>query len=176
VTSEPGQGSRFVLCIPVEICAPEIREPAPRPAAEAPKATARHVLVVDDNEINRMLIVKILEAAGMSAVAVDSGERAFELLARGPGAGDEEPFEAVLMDIQMPGLDGIETTRCIRRLSNAYRDIPVIAVTAHDAEEDADERAKAGMNGYVAKPIDAQKLCEQIELATAPANRVAARA
>jgi len=106
------------------------------------------ILVVDDNEANRDMLSRRLGRNGLTVLTAEDGQQALDLLAR-------EPFDVVLLDVMMPGIDGIEVLRRVREtLSPA--DLPIIMVTAKDASEDMVEAFKAGANDYVTKPIDFQ--------------------
>jgi PAS domain S-box-containing protein len=115
------------------------------------------VLVVDDNEVNRRLAVRLLEKHGHQAQEAKSGRGAFEALENGA-------FDAVLMDVQMPGMDGFETTAIIRQRELATgRHVPIIAMTAHAMEGDRQRCLEAGMDGYVTKPVSVKALLCEIE-------------
>jgi two-component system, sensor histidine kinase and response regulator len=108
------------------------------------------VLVVEDNEINRQVARELLAAAGIEAECAESGEAALLLCAR-------RRYDTVLMDIQMPGLDGIETTRRLKADAR-LADMPVVALTAHAMASDRARFLEAGMDDYLAKPIDEAEL------------------
>jgi two-component system sensor histidine kinase/response regulator len=115
------------------------------------------VLVVDDNALNCRLLAILLERAGHRVVTVQSGEAALERLSA-------EPFDLVLMDMQMPGLDGLETTRRIRALPDAARAAtPVVAVTANAMAGDERRCRESGMDGYLTKPVDGATLLATVE-------------
>ena len=105
-----------------------------------------HVLVVEDNLVNQMIARKVLEKLGCSVKAVDNGIKALEVLA-------QEQFDLVLMDCMMPEMDGYEATRQIRVSGKPYADIPVIAFTANEAENDQQSCKQAGMNDFIHKPV-----------------------
>jgi len=110
------------------------------------------ILLVEDNEINRQVARVILEEAGFIVEFAGNGSDAIERI-----ADITLPLDAVLMDIQMPGIDGYEATRIIRgKLKN--HDLPIIAMTAHVMESDRQNCFRAGMNDYVSKPVDAEQL------------------
>jgi CheY-like chemotaxis protein/two-component sensor histidine kinase len=119
----------------------------------------KRILLVEDNELNREIAVEILENQGMIVATEENGEKAVErIIKSGPNA-----YEAILMDIQMPGMDGYEATKAIRKLEDkALADIPIIAMTASAFEEDRKKATEAGMNGYVSKPIDIPVLFETL--------------
>ena len=112
--------------------------------------TRRTILVVDDNLVNKRIMVSQIESLGYTAVAVDSGQEALEILG-------ERHFDAVLMDCQMPRLDGYETTRRIRE-SEEHEHTIVIAVTAHGLLGERRRCLAAGMDDYLAKPFRAAQL------------------
>jgi CheY-like chemotaxis protein len=149
--SEPGVGSVFVLDVPAEPAPAPAAVAAPAPAAEgqaiAPKSTLR-VLLVDDNAINRMVGQRLLQREGHQVEVLESGEQAIERLAR-------ETYDAVFMDVQMPGLDGLETTRILR--GKGLR-TPVVALTANALSGDREVCIAAGMTDYLPKPLDLGEL------------------
>ncbi|MCE8020005.1 response regulator [Halomonas sp. MCCC 1A11036] len=109
------------------------------------------VLIVDDNTINRRLLRELLQRPGLELVEAGSGEEALAL-AEGPA------FHLVLMDIRMPGMDGIETTRALRRLGGHWTHCPIIAVTAHAHDSERERLREAGMPEVLAKPVDSNRL------------------
>ena len=108
------------------------------------------VLLVEDNEYNQLVAVELLKAVGMRVTVAENGRKALDLL-------HVSRFDVVLMDIQMPVMDGCETTRCIRS-DPAYQALPIIAMTAHAMISDRDKCVAAGMNDYVSKPVDPDSL------------------
>jgi len=116
---------------------------------------ARRLLVVEDNEVNQWLALTILRKAGFKAAAVANGIEALREIRR-------EAYDLVLMDMQMPEMDGIEATRHIRAMSGELSSVPIIAMTANAMEEDRQKCLQAGMNDYVSKPIDQAKLLSKI--------------
>jgi CheY-like chemotaxis protein len=127
-------------------------------AAEA-HAQALSVLVAEDNEINALLMRSLLMRLGHHAVITTNGEEALEswLAARSAGT----PYDLVLMDIQMPQLDGIETTKQIRAREAGHR-TPILALTANTLVEDRYACFEAGMDGFLIKPLDREKLAEAL--------------
>jgi len=112
------------------------------------------ILVAEDERVNRVVIQRILEKFGHSAVCVPSGEAAIEKL-------KQTEFDLFLTDIQMPGMDGVETGRYVRREMGLT--LPIIALTAHAMKGDRDRFLEAGMNGYIAKPFEIKQLEREIE-------------
>jgi len=113
------------------------------------------ILVVEDNIINQKVTLHILKSAGYSAEIAESGREALEALKK-------HPYDLILMDIQMPEMDGFETTGIIRSLKNGREDTPVIAMTAHTMEEDRKKCMEAGMNDYLAKPVQPAEVIKMI--------------
>ena len=163
VDSAPGAGSRFFFTARFRAQGQAMRgvplptmsaDPATAVAADIDLAGAR-VLVVDDNEINRLIAQELLEAAGAMVRTARSGKEAVDCLAGGAD------FDAVLMDIQMPEMDGYQATEAIRtRLGLA--DLPVIAMTAHALEEERRQCLDAGMNDHIPKPVDPDHLIRRL--------------
>ena len=116
-------------------------------------ATGLRVLLAEDNEINQMLAIRLLEEHNWQVAVVENGREALELLER-------ETFDLVLMDVQMPEIDGIEATRTLRKKGN---DIPIIGLTAHALKGDRERLLNVGMNDYVPKPIEPNQLYAAIE-------------
>jgi CheY-like chemotaxis protein len=115
-----------------------------------------HVLVVDDNRINQTVCGKILSKLGATFEVADNGAEAIELLEL-----NHDTFNVVLMDMQMPVLDGVEATKILRTIP-IFKDLPIIALTANVGKEDIDICLNAGMNDYASKPIEANKLAKLI--------------
>lgn len=120
------------------------------------------ILVVEDNSINQRLIVAFLEEAGHMPILAASGHEALATL-------EVESFDLILMDIQMPGLDGFQTTAAIRaRARPAGSRLPILAMTAHASREDRDRCLAAGMDGYISKPMRYEELIELVESSVLP--------
>lgn len=138
---------------------------APAMIAEAlPAVTPRgfSVLVAEDNEINALLMRSLLTRLGHQAVITTNGEEALESWLAAKSAGT--PYDLVLMDIQMPGLDGIEATKRIRshEAAQAGRRTPILALTANTLVEDRYACFEAGMDGFLVKPLDREKLADAL--------------
>jgi two-component system cell cycle response regulator DivK len=117
--------------------------------------TPRRILVVEDNPLNLKLVRVVLQPAGYDVIEAQSGEEALRVA-------QEDPPDLVLMDLQLPGIDGTETLHRLRQ-GPLTRDVPVIAVTAFAMAEDRQRAALAGFDGYVEKPISVRELPGQIE-------------
>lgn len=163
VTSAVGEGSTFWFDIALPVRGEAIQ--AAQEQAMPPTTTGAKVLIVDDLEFNRDVAQAILTQLGYSAHCVESGALALEALTR-------EPFDAVLMDVQMPMMDGFEATRRIRQ-TVAIAAIPVIAMTANVAADEVERSRKAGMDAHVGKPFEPRVLVSVIETCLQERRRVA---
>jgi FOG: CheY-like receiver len=151
LTSEPGKGTTVVVRMTVEISehAPDSELSCAQKATCCPVSkVGLRILVAEDNVVNQLMILKALEKLGHDGVCVQDGEEALERLRK-------EAFDCVLMDIQMPGLDGTDVTRLIRKraLPGIDPEIPIIALTAYALSGDRERFLAQGMNGYLAKPV-----------------------
>ncbi|WP_042698613.1 response regulator [Azospirillum sp. B506] len=147
--------------------------PVPPPAAApaGPATGSLHVLVVEDVEMNRMLAVTLLKQAGHSVVAVADGAQAVEAVAQ---AAEGEPFDAILMDINMPVMDGLEATRRIRAMPGPVSRVAIVALTANTFPDDIAQCYEAGMDCHVPKPIDRAQLLGEIARCVASRRAVEA--
>jgi two-component system, sensor histidine kinase and response regulator len=159
--------SRSPRTAPHDAPVPTARPDVPLRPAEAPLAGAR-VLVAEDNSINQQVAREILEGFGLVVEIAPNGRRAVEAL-----SADDARFDAVLMDVQMPEMDGLEATRAIRGGSH-HADIPIIAMTAHALASERQNCLAAGMHDHVAKPFSPEQmlaaLARWIRPAGAPAQ------
>jgi PAS domain S-box-containing protein len=131
----------------------------PAPAAPAPSRPGRslRLLLAEDNLVNQKLAVRLLEKQGHRVVVAANGTEAVRTVSR-------EPFDLVLMDVQMPEMDGFEATAAIRqREKSTGRHTPILAMTAYAMKGDRERCLEAGMDGYISKPIQPRELCEAIE-------------
>jgi signal transduction histidine kinase/ActR/RegA family two-component response regulator len=173
VVSAPGAGSTFTLTF---LAGPALAEAAETQNASEPQnldaLNGLRVLVVDDHPVNRQVASLLLQPFGCEVTAVESGRAALDILAH-------TPFDVVLMDVRMPDMDGLETTRRIRA-ELGLATLPIIALTGDTTPEQLKACKAAGMNGAAAKPIDKMELIAALSaLAPAPpepAKTVAARA
>jgi two-component system, sensor histidine kinase len=156
LTSAPGQGSRFALELPLP-AAPAAVAVRPGAATGEPwPARPCRVLLAEDNAVNQLIARKMLERDGHAVAVVGNGAEAVAAFAGGV-------FDLVLMDVQMPEMDGLDATREIRAIEAVRgKRTPVVALTAHAMRGDRDRCLEAGMDGYVAKPIDRDELRAEI--------------
>ncbi len=158
VSSVVGEGSRFVVTLPLRI-----QKAAEQNYAEEQEiphfTTPKRILIVDDNEINLEIEYEVLKDAGFLVDTAEDGSVAVEkIMQSAPG-----DFDLILMDIQMPVMDGYCATRAIREMKNpALAGIPIIAVSANAFEEDKKMAMESGMNAHLAKPLDTERLFKLI--------------
>ncbi|MCP4114079.1 MAG: transporter substrate-binding domain-containing protein [Desulfobacteraceae bacterium] len=159
VESHPQKGSCFQFNIPLKVLEKkEMDQMTPPSLLNQPQSIStyrtflegRKILVAEDTPTNQEIILAILELAGIETILADTGTKALEKV-------QQQEFDAVLMDIQMPEMDGFETTRAIRMQKDKSR-LPIIAMTAHALKEDKNKCIAAGMNGYISKPVNQEKL------------------
>jgi CheY-like chemotaxis protein len=157
VKSTEGKGSEFTVCIPCRIsAAPEKRSSIKEDEYDF---SGRRALIAEDNDINQQIAEAILSRAGFTVDIAKDGTEAVRMVSEAEAGS----YDIVLMDIQMPIMDGYEATRLIRSMSDPEKaNIPIIAVTANAFEEDRDAAFKAGMNGHLAKPYDIPKMMETL--------------
>ena len=155
ISSEVGVGSTFNVQIPLEIDKnPQAKERTDEQAYSCSLADM-NVLLAEDNELNAEIAQALLESEGIVVTRVADGNEAVDLYVGRPAGS----FDAILMDIMMPGMDGYEATRAIRLSEKAdAADIPIIALTANAFAEDAKAAHDAGMNAHLPKPLDFNKL------------------
>ncbi len=154
VESRLGQGSAFLCSFSFRLS----EAPAPLSAPELscpPQSADWRILLVEDNELNQEIAMTILEEAGCAVDVASDGAEAVEKVRHSL----ENPYDVVLMDIQMPVMDGIEATKTIRALDDPQlARLPIVAMTANAFEEDRQRVLSAGMNGHLGKPIDVAKM------------------
>jgi signal transduction histidine kinase/DNA-binding response OmpR family regulator len=162
----PDGGSVFWLELPLDTIAASPPAIACRSEIAASAKAVLHVLVVDDVMMNREIASSFLRAAGHEVTCVDSGEDAIASVT-------ETDFDAVLMDVRMPGMDGLEATRRIRALQGPRGRVSIVALTAQAFTEQVTECRKAGMDSHLAKPFDPETLLAAVVHATSvrPAYR-----
>jgi len=163
IVSGTTQGSQFWFEVPTRtVCNDAVTEPPEnlnQPKGKNGLSKRLHILAAEDDPINQKLIEALISGAGHSIKVVCDGYEAIEAL-------QSQPFDLVLMDARMPGLDGIAATKAIRALDGAISSIPIIALTANAMTGDRDKYLAAGMTDFISKPIDRQTLYETIERVT----------
>ena len=127
----------------------------PEAPTAAPARAGPRILMAEDNHVNQKIVVSLLKRYGFSVDVVANGLEAIEAL-------QSRPYDIVLMDIQMPEMDGLTAIREIRRLGGELASIPVVAVTAHALQGSREKAIQAGMNDYLTKPIDQEQLLDKI--------------
>jgi len=167
VTSRKGEGSTFSA----EIWLPLADKPAfALPEPVIPEATAHYrdtrVLVVEDQPINRMIVEELLQEMGIEVVLAENGQDALQILDRLAA----DAFDLVFMDLQMPVMDGLTTTRKIRE-QPAHARLPIIALTAHTMQHEKEAALAAGMNDHLSKPFEVQAMRRILARWIAPAKQ-----
>ena len=155
--------SAFEQLMQTAYLGPDALEPEAQRAAPERRRTlsmgGKRVFVVDDNAINREIVTELLQDSGLEADSAGDGAQALESVKVRP----EGYYDFILMDLQMPGMDGFETAKAVRALEGARSRVPIVAMTAGDFADDRKKAAEAGMNGFVQKPFDIQKLFGVLE-------------
>lgn len=157
VSSAPGAGSTFDVALPLAPAPVSVRRAEPDatgPREPVPSPRAR-ILVVEDTEVNQKVLATILTRKGFLVEIARNGREALEAMER-------QSYDLVLMDVQMPVLDGLEATRLIRSHVVWCR-VPIIAMTAHAMRGDRERCLEAGMDGYLAKPVNAAQLVASVQ-------------
>jgi PAS domain S-box-containing protein len=152
VQSELGRGSTFQVTVRCGLPAGQAEAPlASEPARVEPLEPGRRVLVADDNAIQREVVSHLLEAGGYHAIAVSSGREAVERFRRGD-------IDVVLLDLQMPEMDGFQTAAAIRGLEAPHTRVPMVAITASSLKADRERSREVGINDFLSKPVSREAL------------------
>jgi CheY-like chemotaxis protein len=160
VSSEPGQGSVFWFELSFDRATPVAEGPVlseTGPGDRVPRLTGLRVLAVDDSQINRMLIERALQREGAHVTLASDGQQALEIL-----KAQARDFDAVLMDIQMPIMDGMSATRAIRS-DPELAHLPVFALSAGVLAEEREAALDAGVNDFLGKPLNLDQLNQLLE-------------
>lgn len=155
VESEKGKGSTFTINIQLKV---DTKKSVKKVLKKPPTGSSLHILIAEDNFLNAQVVKAFLDRLGHTSEVANNGLEAVEIL-------EKKEFDAVLMDIEMPEMDGLEATKVIRaskgRVKNA--EIPIIALTAHALKKYEEASFEAGMNGYLTKPVDIDHLKETLK-------------
>jgi len=162
--SEPGGGSAFLVTLPLELTEAPLQPAAQEADADEPGARAVRILLADDHPTNRKVIELILSQINAELVTVENGAQAVE-------AFDAQPFDLVLMDMQMPVMDGLAATRGIRdlELAGGLDATPVVMLTANALPEHVEAARQAGADRHLAKPVSVESLLDCVSAMTASA-------
>lgn len=161
VESEQGKGTKVTVNLSFRIAMPEHTGKAVETEADESFLVGLKILVVEDNDLNREIASDLLSEYGAIVDTAEDGMAAVKKLKRA----ETGQYDIVLMDIQMPNMNGYETTHVIRSLNKTVSSIPIIAMTANAFEEDKKKALESGMRGHVSKPIDVKELLQAIRSA-----------
>lgn len=162
VSDQPGQGSTFTVTLPLQPVEYSPSVTIGQPVASGQSAVLR-VLVAEDNEINQQVVLRLLQALGHQVTIVANGVEAVQKV-------QQQSFDAILMDIQMPEMDGEEATRRIRALGNQIQQPRIIALTAYALAGVRERCLAAGMNGFLTKPVRLQDLRNALSATPVPSQ------
>ncbi len=166
VSSVKDKGTEFTVNIPMRLCMDTVgtkdyKDKGGKKAVNIKRYAGKRVLLCEDNELNCEIAEEILKKAGIEVDSVPDGVCAVSCIANAP----DDKYDAILMDIQMPKMDGYTATREIRTLPNNRKaNIPIIAMTANAFEEDRRKSYEAGMNAHISKPIDIGTILDAFDM------------
>jgi len=152
--SEMGQGTVVTFFLPFELNA--VKESSEQVSVNIVKPQVRRILLAEDDLVNAMFVETMLARIGCQVVVARDGKEALRKLR-------EEFFDVVLMDVQMPIMDGVEATRIVRSWEGGVASIPIIALTAYAMCGDSEKFLAAGMNAYLTKPVSMQDIIRTID-------------
>jgi CheY-like chemotaxis protein len=169
VTSKKGVGSTFVVTIPHRIAEPsQLEESTAVGELDTEMFKGKRILLAEDNDLNAEIAKEIFTEAGFEVYWAEDGQICVDMLKKA----DDFYYDIILMDVQMPNMNGYEATKAIRALSDpAKAGIPIIAMTANAFEEDKRDARNAGMNGHLAKPVDVHELYKTLMEIFEPQNQ-----
>lgn len=156
VESQLGCGTKMNVVLPFELASEKqiLEEKQKEKEKISDSILGKRVLLAEDNELNAEIAMTVLKENGLKAERAANGKQCMEMLKKMP----EDYYDMILMDIQMPEMDGYEATKRIRNLDDARADIPIVAMTANAFEEDRQKALESGMNAHVSKPVDMNML------------------
>ena len=156
VESQLGCGTKMNVVLPFELASEKqiLEEKQKEKEKISDSILGKRVLLAEDNELNAEIAMTVLKENGLKAERAANGKQCMEMLKKMP----EDYYDMILMDIQMPEMDGYEATKRIRNLDDARADIPIVAMTANVFEEDRQKALESGMNAHVSKPVDMNML------------------
>lgn len=156
VESQLGCGTKMNVVLPFELASEKqiLKEKQKEKEKISDSILGKRVLLAEDNELNAEIAMTVLKENGLKAERAANGKQCMEMLKKMP----EDYYDMILMDIQMPEMDGYEATKLIRNLDDARADIPIVAMTANAFEEDRQKALESGMNAHVSKPVDMNML------------------
>jgi CheY-like chemotaxis protein len=159
IESEETKGSSFIFTIRAKVPAASVIPAEAEKSVESdatPDYSGKRILLAEDVEINREIVLTILEPLGLKVIEAEDGQKAFDLFRANP-----DGFDLIFMDIHMPGIDGYESARMIRAFENEQNEqnhtdkrVPIIAMTANVFKEDVERCLAAGMDSHIGKPLD----------------------
>lgn len=159
VESELGKGTTFIINLSHKIAEIETEVSAKAKHNDEVDLVGKRLLLAEDNDLNAEIAMEILGEIGIVAERAEDGERVIEMLTKA----ESNYYDAILMDVQMPKMNGYEATRIIRQFSDKVKaEIPILAMTANAFDEDKQEAIKAGMNGHLSKPINIGELMKKL--------------
>ena len=159
VDSEKGVGSVFVITITLHAFHGEKEDAAAASAQEENILEGKHVLIVEDVELNAEIVADLLDMEDMTSDWAENGRIAVEMFSEKP----PYTYDAILMDLRMPVMDGLDSARTIRSLDRPdAKTVPILALTANAFEEDVRSSLEAGMNEHLSKPVDAELLFKSL--------------
>ena len=157
VESKEGEGSLFTVTLNLRIVDKAVEKIE---EGKAYNYAGKRVLLVEDNKLNREIATSILEETGMIVDSAEDGDVAVSIVNKEPS----DKYDLILMDIQMPRMDGYTATKEIRTLAdNKKANIPIVAITANAFEEDKEKAIASGMNGHIIKPISIKEIAKVLD-------------